>query len=125
MTRYFTALITFMFALVIAGLMFDGFDSQQGIAVTVILSLAAAVAVYMLAPKNNKDDEWAGKRTRANLINHLTQPHPASRTSPSQNSLGTAHHGRDPLCPPLRLRLSALTSKADSALNATGYSRSS
>lgn len=57
MTRYFTALITFMFALVIAGLMFDGFDSQQGVAVTVILSLAAAIAAYMLAPKNNKDEE--------------------------------------------------------------------
>lgn len=56
-TRYFTALITFMFALVIAGLMFDGFDSKQGATAAVILALAAGIAAYMLAPKNNKDKE--------------------------------------------------------------------
>lgn len=60
MTRYFTALITFMFALVIAGLMFDGFDSQQGIAVTVILSFAAAIAAYMCLRRTRKTKNRQG-----------------------------------------------------------------
>ncbi len=50
MTRYFTAWMTFMFAFVIAGLMFDGFASKQGTAITAVVSLAAAVSVYLLYP---------------------------------------------------------------------------
>ncbi|MDK4303452.1 hypothetical protein QPX33_08370 [Corynebacterium propinquum] len=50
MTRYFTAWITFMVALSIAGIMFDGFDSKQSIAVTVIVSLASAAVIYWLHP---------------------------------------------------------------------------
>lgn len=57
MTRYFTAVITFMVVLSIAMVMFDGFDSRQGLASTVILSLAAAAAAYVLVSKKNEDKE--------------------------------------------------------------------
>lgn len=50
MTRYFAALMAFMGVLAIAGIMFDGIDSKQGIAITVIVSLASAVAIYLLYP---------------------------------------------------------------------------
>ncbi len=50
MTRYFTALMTFMVVWLIVGIMFDGFDSNQGAAVTVIISVAAAGLVYLLYP---------------------------------------------------------------------------
>jgi len=50
MTRYFTAWMTFMLAFVITGLMFDGFVSERGTAITVIVSLAAAVLAYLLYP---------------------------------------------------------------------------
>lgn len=50
MTRYFTALIVFMAVLSIAGIMFDGIDSKQGIAITVIVSLASAAVIYWLYP---------------------------------------------------------------------------
>lgn len=58
MTRYFTAVITFMVVLSIAMVVFDGFDSRQGIASTVILSLAAAAAAYVLVSKKNEDKEY-------------------------------------------------------------------
>lgn len=57
MTRYFTAVITFMVVLSIAMAMFDGFDSRQGLASTVILSLAAAAGAYVLVSKKNEDQE--------------------------------------------------------------------
>ncbi|MBV7282281.1 hypothetical protein [Corynebacterium sp. TAE3-ERU30] len=57
MSRYFTALLTFMFVLVIVGLMFDGFESQQGIVMTVIFSLVGAGAAYMLVSKSRKGEE--------------------------------------------------------------------
>lgn len=57
MTRYFTAVITFMVVLSITMVMFDGFDSRQGLASTVILSLAAAAAAYGLVSKKNEDKE--------------------------------------------------------------------
>lgn len=50
MTRYFTSLMTFMFVLAIAGIMFDGIDSRQGIAITCIVSLASAAVIYWLYP---------------------------------------------------------------------------
>ncbi|MDK4301823.1 MULTISPECIES: hypothetical protein [Corynebacterium] len=50
MTRYFTALIAFMVVLSIAGIMFDGIDSKQGIAITIIVSLASAAVIYWLYP---------------------------------------------------------------------------
>ncbi|SFG20825.1 hypothetical protein [Corynebacterium spheniscorum] len=57
MTRYFTAVITFMVVLSIAMVVFDGFDSRQGLASTVILSLAAAAGAYVLVSKKNEDKE--------------------------------------------------------------------
>ncbi|MBV7295656.1 hypothetical protein KRX51_06970 [Corynebacterium sp. TAE3-ERU12] len=57
MTRYYAAWLTFMIVLVIAGLMFEGFDSQQGVVVTVIVALSAAFVGYVLTPKINKGEE--------------------------------------------------------------------
>lgn len=39
-----------MIVLSIAGIMFGGIDSKQGIAITVIVSLASAVVIYWLCP---------------------------------------------------------------------------
>lgn len=56
-TPYFTAVLTFMFVLVIGGLMFQGFDSAQRIAAVVIVSFSAAPGAYVLTPKGNNNEQ--------------------------------------------------------------------
>lgn len=52
MTRYFTAVLSFMVVSAIVGIMFDGYGSRQGTVDTVIVSLVAAILVYVFGPKD-------------------------------------------------------------------------
>ncbi len=57
MSREFAALLAFMFAFVIGGVMFDGLDSTRGIIVTIIASIVVAGIAYAITPRSQKKAE--------------------------------------------------------------------
>ncbi|MDO4914306.1 hypothetical protein [Corynebacterium sp.] len=57
MTRYFTALMVYMYVFSIVGITFDGFDSKEGAITTALLSSAAAFVVYFLYPIFRRRDK--------------------------------------------------------------------
>ncbi|GGG82371.1 hypothetical protein [Corynebacterium pelargi] len=62
MTRYYSALLTFMFTLPILGLAFDWFSFEKGYAATIIASLGAAVVAYFLTPKRRSTKADFGQK---------------------------------------------------------------
>lgn len=53
MSRYFFSLLVFMFVFCIGGIMFNGFDTKDGTATTILISLLIGFAAYFLGPVDN------------------------------------------------------------------------
>ena len=59
-TRYFTSVLVFMFALPISSLLFGGYGSSTGFALSIQIALTAAMFTYIFWPKL-KDNSAPGQ----------------------------------------------------------------
>lgn len=57
MTRYYTSVIVFMFALPISSLLFGGYSSDTGFALSIVIALTAAMFTYIFWPKLKDNSE--------------------------------------------------------------------
>ncbi len=54
MSRYFVSVLVFMAVFCINGIIFEGFESENGVVVTTFLSLICAVVAYVVVPNSKK-----------------------------------------------------------------------
>ena len=60
MTRYYTSVIVFIFTLPISSLLFGGYGSGTGFALSIQIALTAAIFTYIFWPKR-KDNSAPGQ----------------------------------------------------------------
>lgn len=61
-SQYFTSIVVFIFALPISSLLFGGYSSDTGFALSIVIALTAAMFTYIFWPKS-KNNSTLGKES--------------------------------------------------------------